>query len=131
MCDEPTDVIQIKPCRQGSAKGTVEWVRRSFLKVLQGGGRHGRGRVVQLDDTALVAGRSSNADLLLDTAGASRRHFEIRPQLGAYVLRDLQSTNGTKVNNTQVAECRLSDGDIISVDDVEIVFYEETRLIRR
>ena len=132
MCDEPTDVITLdrdQPTSDcGNGGGRVEMVRRSFLKVLRGADA---GKVVPLGESRVVAGRSQQVDLVLGTSAASRQHFEVLSSFGSFVIRDLESTNGTKVNDTRIAECRLSDGDIIKVGDTEIIFYEETRLERK
>lgn len=130
MCDEPTDVIKLDSLKQsgGETAGSVEVVRQCVLRVVRG---EGEGKEIKLGKSAIVAGRSSVADLFLNTSSASRKHFEVVPQRGGYVLKDLESTNGTKVNHTRVAECRLSDGDIISVGSLQIAFFEETRLQRK
>jgi pSer/pThr/pTyr-binding forkhead associated (FHA) protein len=46
---------------------------------------------------------------------ASRRHAEIRPQGTGFLLVDLQSTNGTRVNGAKVAEHLLADGDVVEI----------------
>jgi pSer/pThr/pTyr-binding forkhead associated (FHA) protein len=130
MCDEPTDVIHLESLKPsgGETARSVEVVRQCVLRVVRG---EGDGQEIKLGKTPIVAGRSSVADLFLSTSSASRKHFEVAPLRGGYVLRDLDSTNGTKVNHTRVAECRLSDGDIISVGTTQIAFFEETRLQRK
>lgn len=130
MCDELTDVIKLESWDDSETEQTnsMEVVRRCFLRIVKG---EGKGRELKLGSGSVVAGRSSWADLFLDTASASRRHFEVVSERGGYVLRDLHSTNGTVVNRTKVAECRLSDGDIISVGSIDMVFFEKTRLERK
>ncbi len=130
MCDERTDVIKLMNWDDGDVGQTssLEVVRRCFLKIVKG---KGRGKELKLGSGSVVAGRSSFADLFLDTASASRKHFEVVSETGGYVLRDLNSTNGTAVNRTRVAECRLSDGDIISVGNIDMVYFEKTRLERK
>ncbi len=96
--------------------------RRSVLRVVRG---QGVGTEVQLDNDAIQAGRSDDAHLILDDPAASRSHFEVKPWRGGYVLQDLGSTNGTEVNRVPVLECRLSNGDIITVGETDVAFFEE------
>jgi pSer/pThr/pTyr-binding forkhead associated (FHA) protein len=62
-----------------------------------------------------VAGRSSDADLVLTDDTVSRKHARIYASRGALWLRDLGSRNGTLVNGRNVAHHRLRPGDRISI----------------
>lgn len=97
--------------------------RRCLLRYLQG---PRAGQRVELGAEPLLAGRGDDLPLPLDDPAASRRQFEIRRWRDHFVLDDLGSTNGTQVNHVLVAECRLADGDIISVGDIDLAFLEET-----
>lgn len=64
-------------------------------------------------DTLLV-GRGVAANLqLIDDAHFSRHHFLLEFNPPRVYLRDLASSNGTKVNGKPVTECHLADGDEI------------------
>jgi serine/threonine-protein kinase len=59
-----------------------------------------------------MVGRSSQVEFSLPEDGfLSRQHFQIEFSPPSCVLRDLGSTNGTKVNGVRVASIRLRDGD--------------------
>ena len=62
-----------------------------------------------------VAGRSSDADLVLADDTVSRKHARIYESRGTLWLRDLGSRNGTKVNGRSVSHHRLRPGDRISI----------------
>jgi pSer/pThr/pTyr-binding forkhead associated (FHA) protein len=62
-----------------------------------------------------VAGRSSDADLVLADDTVSRKHARIYSARGALWLRDLGSRNGTLVNGRSVAHHRLRPGDRITI----------------
>lgn len=58
-------------------------------------------------------GRGQDAQFRLPDTGVSRRHLEIRWDGHVALLSDLNSTNGTTVNNAPVQEWQLADGDVI------------------
>jgi predicted component of type VI protein secretion system len=76
-----------------------------------------------LGSSSVVIGRSPECDISFDDANISRRHAEIRVVLGAHVVSDLGSTNGTKVNGVPITlERTLRDGDIIALGSHTIRF---------
>jgi hypothetical protein len=78
---------------------------------------------IPLGSSSVVIGRSPECDISLDDANISRRHAEIRVVLGAHVVADLGSTNGTKVNGVPITlERALRDGDIIALGSHTIRF---------
>ncbi len=117
MSNEKTQISMAK------AMDTIVVKRRSLLRIVRG---IGTGQVITLDDRPVSAGRSDNADLILDDPAASRKHFVVKAGQGGYVLHDMGSTNGTQVNRTPVLECRLTNGDIVSVGETDVAFCEET-----
>ncbi|MBJ7400949.1 FHA domain-containing protein, partial [Mycolicibacterium sp.] len=81
----------------------------------------GSGRTYQLRDGANVIGRGQDAQFRLPDTGVSRRHVEVRWDGQVALLSDLNSTNGTTVNNAPVQEWQLADGDVIRVGHSEII----------
>ena len=81
----------------------------------------GCGRTYQLREGANVVGRGQDAQFRLPDTGVSRRHLEIRWDGQVALLSDLNSTNGTTVNNAPVQEWQLADGDVIRLGHSEIV----------
>jgi Protein of unknown function (DUF3662)/FHA domain len=68
-------------------------------------------------------GRSRACDVVLDDAGASRRHAEIRPDAEGWTLQDLGSTNGVRVNGRPIHGTQsLHPGDRVEIGSTEIVF---------
>src|SRR6185369_7909774 len=72
--------------------------RRSQLTVIRWLTPGARQRYARLDRNLLSIGRGDDADIQLDAAGISRTHAELKRQGPIYVLSDLGSTNGTRVN---------------------------------
>jgi predicted component of type VI protein secretion system len=75
-----------------------------------------------LRTSPIVMGRSRSCDLRLPSGDASRRHAEIAPVTGGYLLRDLESTNGTFVNGERVDQRQLRPGDRIRIGSDTILF---------
>lgn len=71
-----------------------------------------------------VIGRSRECDVVLEDAGVSRRHAELRPRdAGAWSIEDLGSTNGVRVNGKTVANAHeLRNGDRVGLGSTEMVF---------
>ena len=70
-----------------------------------------------------TVGRSRDCDVVLDDAGVSRRHAQIRPGPDGWTLEDLGSTNGVRVNGEQVhGAWPLHPGDHVELGSTEIVF---------
>ena len=69
----------------------------------------------------LSLGRSSSCDISIDDSEISRRHAEVTNQEGTLILRDLGSTNGTRVNGRFIdAPIALTVGDVIQIGNTEI-----------
>jgi len=70
-----------------------------------------------------VVGRSHECDVVLEDAGISRRHAEIRPRAEGWTVADLGSTNGVLLNGRPVRdEQPLHAGDKLELGSTEIVF---------
>ncbi len=80
------------------------------------------GERVSVGEEPLSIGRLAECDVVLADSSVSRRHAEVRRQGSDFVVADLGSTNGTKVNGAGVKERRLVDGDEISVGSAKLRF---------
>jgi len=70
-----------------------------------------------------TVGRSRECDVVIDDAGVSRRHAEIRPGPAGWTVADLGSTNGVRVNGEEVRGARaLAVGDVVELGSTQIVF---------
>ncbi len=75
-----------------------------------------------LDKPLITIGRDSTNDIQIDDSSASNEHARIHIEPSEYLeghdeifIEDLGSTNGTFVNDTQIARCTLNSGDIIEI----------------
>ncbi len=80
------------------------------------------GERVTVGEEPLSIGRLAECDVVLTDSSVSRRHAEVRRNGSDFVIVDLGSTNGTKVNGATVKERRLADGDEISVGTAKLRF---------
>ena len=77
---------------------------------------------VPLGEHALSIGRLPECNITLNDPNVSRHHAEIRPQGNGFVIVDLGSTNGVKVNGVRVAQQALADGDQITIGNTRMQF---------
>ncbi|QDZ41765.1 DUF3662 and FHA domain-containing protein [Corynebacterium sp. sy039] len=75
----------------------------------------GSSRTYHVHSGSNIIGRSNDADFRLPDTGVSRKHAEITWNGRDAILVDLQSTNGTTVNETPIDNWLLADGDVITV----------------
>ena len=59
----------------------------------------------------LVIGRHPSCDVVVSDETVSRRHAQLTFRDGGWVVQDLHSTNGTRLNGQYVGRCRLRPGD--------------------
>src|SRR5437660_349861 len=75
----------------------------------------GMGRRYPLGDTPVVLGRGGDCDIRITDHSVSRRHARVQPGADGYYAADLQSTNGTFINDRPTSMSRLRDGDYLRV----------------
>jgi hypothetical protein len=81
--------------------------------------------IFNLDQPLVNIGRRSDNDLVINDPRISRVHVQLRAIRGRYVLSDLGSTGGTKVNNQRVTQRTLQPRDVISLAGVPLVFGQD------
>ena len=91
----------------------------AFVKILTGSGKSTK---IQIDRDEVVMGRDLSNVVPLDDVAASGRHCVIVRDGRQFTLRDLDSTNGTRLNDVKITEYRLSPKDIITVGATQILF---------
>jgi predicted component of type VI protein secretion system len=73
-----------------------------------------------------VVGRVAGCDLVIDDTKASRRHMRLIVDAGVVEVEDLESSNGTLLNDKPVTRRVLRDGDRVRIGKTEFVFREGT-----
>jgi hypothetical protein len=71
-----------------------------------------------------MLGRRSDNDVVIDESTVSRRHALIMDTPSGYVIHDLNTTNGTRVNRSKVSHGQrpLKHGDRIRLAGSEVIF---------
>ncbi len=92
------------------------------IRILNGPYR-GREKTVSAGGRAFTIGRDAEASIQILDRAASRFHCEIFPVGGMWFVRDLESKNGTHVNDDRLTdEELLRPGDVIRIGKTELVF---------
>ncbi|MCX7556862.1 GGDEF domain-containing protein [Xanthomonadaceae bacterium JHOS43] len=89
------------------------------LVVIHG---EGLGKRVDILDVPIVVGRDHACDLHILHASVSRRHCEIWAENNRYRVRDLGSTNATRLNDRMVEVADLADGDHLTIGESILKF---------
>jgi hypothetical protein len=88
-------------------------------------------KLVRVDGDRLVThtlgkrtriGRAEGCDLRLDVASVSRHHALLIIAPDALIIEDLNSTNGVYVNGRKVNRQSLSDGDMVTIGELQFRF---------
>jgi hypothetical protein len=74
--------------------------------------------------TGFVLGRVAGCDLVIDDGKASRKHARFHVEGGVVEIEDLQSSNGTLLNDKPVTRRMLRGGDRIQIGKTLLVFHE-------
>ena len=98
------------------------------LRIIDGADR---GRVFDELEPPITIGREEGNTIQLNDERVSRFHLKIQEDNDRLVLTDLESTNGTKVNNEDIQLRILRFGDIISVGRSVILFGTREQIAAR
>lgn len=131
MDDWKTRVTQIRSIQPSATPG------QACLVLIYAGapGAGEIGRRFELSGEEMIIGRGSDADIQIDRDSVSRRHARLYRQDGGWAVCDLQSTNGSYVNDMPIVEHTLRDGELLKIGNaifkflsgpsVEAAYYEE------
>src|SRR5438045_5311946 len=79
-------------------------------------------------DEATTIGRMKSNSIVIDDSSISLMHAKITRKNGEYYLKDLNSTNGTRVNGQMVGEAKLKDQDHVRFAEVSTEYLAEPSL---
>jgi sigma-B regulation protein RsbU (phosphoserine phosphatase) len=93
----------------------------AFLELVKGSAAGSR---FELDGDRAIIGRSADCEVPIDVPAVSRRHAAILHERGRYFVEDLQSRNGTFLNDKRLTDrSPLDEGDQLIICDQEFRFH--------
>lgn len=95
------------------------------MSVLVGISIDYKGKTFDLTDDEISIGRSNENVITLHNSSISGHHCRLTRQGSTYELRDLGSTNGTRVNGQPVTDVLLQDRDVVHFGALEFVYADE------
>jgi len=98
------------------------------FRVLDGADR---GRIYENLEPPITIGREEGNSIQLNDERVSRFHLKIQQDHDDLVLTDLESTNGTRVNNEEIQLRILRHGDMISVGRSTLLFGTRSQINQR
>jgi hypothetical protein len=84
-------------------------------------------RLMEIDTSEILIGRSAQCQVRFDDTEVSRLHAKLRLEVGDFVLYDLGSSNGTRVGDVEITKRVLGDGETISIGENTLVLKKVTR----
>lgn len=92
------------------------------MAVLIGMSGDVKGKNFSLDRDRVSIGRNTTNLIIIEHPSISSNHCVITREGRRYTLKDLQSTNGTRVNAKEIQECALNSKDLVQLGTLEFLF---------
>lgn len=115
-------VLEVEPKQHTGAFQIVGRMREGAGGLGAGSLLLPTGERIQLGEAVVTFGRRPESTVQLADPNVSRNHAEIRPRGNGWILVDLGSTNGTRVNGVRVSSQELHDGDEIAFGNTIVGF---------
>jgi Nif-specific regulatory protein len=81
-----------------------------------------KGVILTIDEETMIIGRETTANVCIADASVSRRHSRIEKRGEQFVIEDLESLNGTFINDVPVKSRVLEHGDRIRIGESQFLF---------
>jgi ABC transport system ATP-binding/permease protein len=113
----PQPAQELNPPTQMGMSGDVAEFPTTWVKAQgpEAGRQPSAGRAAWI-------GRALNNDIVVHDVLASRHHAFLNPTPAGTEIRDAHSINGTFVNGVKVGSALLTDGDVVTIGNVDLVF---------
>src|SRR4051812_15140016 len=117
MDDWKTRITQI-----GSLEKQAGDMEQACLVLIYPAGPDLGRRYELLGSAEVVIGRGADCDILIDRDSVSRRHARVARVGATWQVQDLGSTNGSYVNDNQISQVVLRDGDLLKIGNAIFKF---------
>lgn len=112
---DPDEAVMVQPIAASMSTPVAGAITSAI--VLEDGTRH------VLDTERVTIGRQSGCTITIRDTNVSREHAQLRRRPNGWTIRDLGSTNGTKLNGVRVeGEQMLANGDVIMLGAMKVTF---------
>lgn len=84
---------------------------------------------IETEKSEITIGRSPDTDIQIDNLAVSKRHARLIRQKDQYALEDLNSTNGTFLNDEKITKAILKHNDVVTIGKHNLIinYQEETK----
>jgi hypothetical protein len=93
-----------------------------IMAVLIGMSADVKGKNFNIDRDKVTIGRNATNLITIEHASVSSNHCTITREGRRYTIKDLNSTNGTRVNSKEISECVLGPKDLVQFGVLEFLF---------
>lgn len=85
---------------------------------------------IETEKPEITIGRSPDADIQIDNLAVSKRHAKLIKQKDQYAVEDLNSTNGTFLNDEKITKAILKHNDVVNIGKHNLIisYQEETKM---
>lgn len=119
--DGATQVLHVSALDLDKGTGEKRRAGPTVGWIVAANGEH-KGEDFRLKGGKNVIGTAADCDIVLTDRKISRKHCTIRYEGGAFSISDLDSTNGTFVNDERVQKHELIDNDFLTLGDIKFKF---------
>ena len=108
---------------RSGAKNLRELLSEQRAYLIIGGKRH-----LPINKAVLTIGRHLDNDIVIESSSVSRHHAQVKWRYGQFILHDLSSRTGTRINGHLVSDSILKPGDVIEAENTKLIFGEGSDL---
>src|SRR5471032_1112262 len=83
------------------------------------------GKIFDLSGAEVTVGRVADNKIQIEHASVSGHHAVLKLDAQDYIIKDLDSTNGTRINGERVTEQKLRRNDILRLGNIEVLYDSE------
>jgi len=80
-------------------------------------------KTIETDKEVITIGRNAYNDIQIDNLSVSKRHAKITHDKGGYCIEDLNSTNGTYLNEKKISKGRMNHRDVVTIGKHTLEFH--------